>query len=52
MGYCEMDCKYLSSRHNCKKYRKRLAYTVGVELAPHHLEMHMKDAANARKIIS
>lgn len=27
MGYCEPDCKYLSSRHNCQKYHKGLAYS-------------------------
>ena len=26
MGYCELDCTFLSSRHNCKKYRKGLSY--------------------------
>lgn len=25
--YCEPDCKYLSSRHNCQKYHKGLAYS-------------------------
>ena len=25
--YCEPDCEYLSSRHNCKKYKKGLAYS-------------------------
>lgn len=25
MGYCG-SCEYLTSRHNCKKYSKRLAY--------------------------
>ena len=25
--YCEPDCEYLSSRHNCKKYHKGLAYS-------------------------
>ena len=27
MGYCESDCQYLSSRHNCQKYHKGLAYS-------------------------
>lgn len=27
MGYCETECKYLSSRHNCQKYHKGLAYS-------------------------
>lgn len=27
MGYCREDCEYLTSRHNCKKYHKSLAYS-------------------------
>ena len=27
MGYCNGDCEYLTSRHNCKKYKKGLAYS-------------------------
>lgn len=27
MGYCESDCQYLSSRHNCQKYHKGLTYS-------------------------
>lgn len=27
MGYCRGDCEYLTSRHNCKKYHKSLAYS-------------------------
>lgn len=27
MGYCEASCKYLTTRHNCKKYGKRLGYS-------------------------
>lgn len=26
MGYCG-DCEYLTNRHNCKKYKKKLAYS-------------------------
>lgn len=25
--YCEQDCQYLTSRHNCQKYHKGLAYS-------------------------
>ena len=27
MGYCELDCQYLTSRHNCNKYHKGLVYS-------------------------
>lgn len=27
MGYCDSGCEHLTSRHNCKKYHKRLAYS-------------------------
>ena len=27
MGYCNGDCEYLTNRHNCKKYKKRLTYS-------------------------
>lgn len=27
MGYCNGDCEYLTSRHNCKKYKKGLTYS-------------------------
>ena len=49
--YCEPDCEYLSSRHNCKKY-KRAWHTVNVPLAAHRLELHTRDAVNVRKTMS
>lgn len=27
MGYCDGTCEHLTSRHNCKKYKKGLAYS-------------------------
>ena len=27
MGYCNADCEYLTTRHNCKKYNKGLTYS-------------------------
>lgn len=27
MGYCNGDCEHLTSRHNCKKYKKGLTYS-------------------------
>lgn len=27
MGYCNADCEYLTTRHNCKKYKKGLTYS-------------------------
>lgn len=27
MGYCNVDCEYLTKRHNCGKYKKGLAYS-------------------------
>ena len=27
MGYCNSDCEYLTTRHNCRKYKKGLAYS-------------------------
>ena len=27
MAYCDTGCEYLTSRHNCEKYKKRLAYS-------------------------
>lgn len=27
MGYCDSGCEHLTSRHNCKKYKKGLAYS-------------------------
>lgn len=27
MGYCNGDCEFLTTRHNCKKYKKGLAYS-------------------------
>lgn len=27
MGYCNGDCEYLTTRHNCKKYKKGLTYS-------------------------
>lgn len=38
--YCEPDCEYLSSRHNCQKYHKGLAYSKysigGASFGPTH----------------
>lgn len=27
MGYCDSGCEFLTTRHNCKKYKKGLAYS-------------------------
>lgn len=27
MGYCNANCEYLTTRHNCKKYNKGLTYS-------------------------
>lgn len=39
MGYCEDTCEHLTSRHNCKKYHKGLAYCgidIGSVAASYH----------------
>lgn len=27
MGYCNASCEYITARHNCGKYNKRLSYS-------------------------
>lgn len=27
MGYCNGNCEYLTTRHNCEKYKKKLTYS-------------------------